>query len=101
LGANRLTWSSWYTNWFIPVGIILYIIAGVLLIIALRAGEVSVLYPVFATSFIWVLILSKVIFGEPFTSQKWIGVGIIIFGITLISIGSHRQHSAIGYEAPV
>ena len=96
MGANRLSLASWYTNWYIPVGIILCGVSGVLLILALKKGEVTVLYPIFATAFIWVLVLSKYIFAEPFTSQKWIGVAIVIFGIILIGIGSNRK-SAIQY----
>jgi len=96
-GANRLALSNWYINWHIPAGIILYIIAGILLITALKGGDVSVLYPVFATSFIWVIIFSRYIFGEPFTFQKWAGVAVIILGITLISVGSHRQHAALEF----
>lgn len=98
IGANNLTLSSWYTNWYIPLGIILYGIAGILLILALKQGEVSVLYPIFATSFIWVLVFSRFIFGESFTFQKWMGVAVILIGIILISIGSHRQNSALEFE---
>lgn len=89
-GVNLLTLNNWYSNWFIPAGIMFYVVAGILLITALKRGEVSVLYPIFATSFIWVLVFSKYLFGEQFTSQKWIGVGAIIFGIMLISIGSNK-----------
>jgi len=95
MGANRLSFVGWYTNWYIPAGIFLSGVAGVFLILALKKGEVSVLYPIFATAFIWVLVLSRYIFAEPFTSQKWIGVIVILFGITFISIGSSRMKSSL------
>jgi multidrug transporter EmrE-like cation transporter len=100
IGANNLTPTGWYTNWQLPFGLILYGVAGVLLILALKKGEVSVLYPIFATAFVWVLLLSNYIFGEALTIQKWAAVAVILLGIVLISIGS-RRNSALGYEGVV
>ncbi len=76
------------TNVPLVVGMLLYVTAGVLLVIALRGGELSVLYPLIATSFIWVTLLSAHFFGEPLSFLKWMGVVSILGGVTLIGIGS-------------
>ena len=59
-GADKLSFNllTLITNWQIIFGILLYAIAGTMMIISFRGGEVSVLYPIFATSYIWVSFLS-------------------------------------------
>ncbi|MEK6887273.1 MAG: hypothetical protein AABW88_05585 [Nanoarchaeota archaeon] len=58
---------------------------------ALRRGELTVVYPVLATSFIWVSLLSPLFFsGDFMTFQKWSGVFIIIFGVTLVGKGRKK-----------
>ena len=76
------------TNYYLIGGVLLYIIGGTLLIISFRRGEVSVLYPIFATSYIWVSFLSIKFLGEMMNIYKWIGVAGIIAGIVLIGFGS-------------
>ena len=46
------------------LGLCLYGIGASLLILALRYGELSVIYPIFATNYIWVTLLSASYFGE-------------------------------------
>ena len=79
------------TNYYLLGGILLYIIVGTLIIIAFRGGEVSVLYPIIATSYIWVSFLSIFFLGEVMNILKWIGIFSIISGIALIGFGS-RDH---------
>ena len=76
------------TNSFLIGGILLYIVGGALLIISFRGGEVSVLYPLIATSYIWVSFLSMKFLGEIMNAYKWIGIIGIIMGIVLIGYGS-------------
>ncbi len=58
---------------------------------ALRRGELTVVYPVLATSFIWVSLLSPLFFsGDFMTFQKWSGVFVIIFGVALVGRGRKK-----------
>jgi len=79
------------TNYPLIIGMILYAIGGVLMIISFRGGEVSVLYPIIATSYIWVSFLSIFFLNETMNLFKWVGVFIIFSGIVLIGYGSNRQ----------
>ncbi len=81
------------TNVYLIVGVMVYAIAGILVIIALRGGEVSVLYPIIATSYIWVSFLSIYFIGESMNAWKWLGIATIFFGIVLIGFGSKQQDS--------
>ena len=76
------------TNYYLIGGVILYIVGGALIIISFRGGEVSVLYPIIATSYIWVSFLSMKFLGEMMNLYKWIGIAGIIAGIVLIGFGS-------------
>ena len=53
-------------------------------------GEVSVLYPLLAMSYVWVSLLSIWFLGEVMTSVKWMGVMGIILGVSFIGIGGTR-----------
>ena len=76
------------TNYYLIGGIVLYIIGGTLLIISFRGGEVSVLYPIIAMSYIWVSLLSVRFLGETMNVFKWLGVISITIGIASIGYGS-------------
>ncbi len=76
------------TNYYLLGGFLLYIIGGTLIILSFRGGEVSVLYPIIATSYIWVSLLSIRFLGEVMNLFKWAGISSIILGIILIGYGS-------------
>ncbi|MDP6138746.1 MAG: EamA family transporter [Candidatus Woesearchaeota archaeon] len=90
--AEKLSFNilSIITNVNLLVGMVLYAVGGILLIISFRGGEVSVLYPIFATSYIWVSFLSIYFLGEVMNIFKWLGVFVIIAGIILIGYGSKK-----------
>jgi undecaprenyl phosphate-alpha-L-ara4N flippase subunit ArnE len=90
--AEKLSFNilSIITNVNLLVGVVLYAVGGILLIISFRGGEVSVLYPIFATSYIWVSFLSIYFLGEVMNIFKWLGVFVIIAGIILIGYGSKK-----------
>lgn len=78
----------------IVLGIGLYSFAAFLNIASFKGGEMSVLFPVFATNYIWVSLLSAYALNEPMNLLKWIGVLGIVIGISLIGYGSNRIHGA-------
>jgi len=91
-GAETLEFNflSIITNINLLAGILLYAVGGTILILSFRGGEVSVLYPIFATSYIWVSFLSIYFLGESMNIFKWLGVFTIIVGIVLIGYGSSK-----------
>lgn len=87
IGANKLSYDiiSIITNWQIILGLILYAFGAVLVITAFRGGEVTVLYPIITSSYIWVTLASSYFFGESIGIFKCMGVSLIILGILFIS----------------
>lgn len=80
-----------FSNYYIIGGLLLYVIGAGFMIIAFRGGEVSVLYPIIATSYIWVSLLSVRFLSEVMNSQKWIGVIVIFIGVTFVGAGSNAN----------
>ena len=61
------------------------------MILAFKKGELSVLYPVVATSYVWVSILAPFFFpSETMNGWKWAGVLLILFSISFLGWGSSR-----------
>ncbi len=70
------------------IGLVFYAVGTVLFIPALRGGELSVLYPLVATTYVWVSLWSVKFLNERMNRFKWLGILIIIIGITFIGFGS-------------
>lgn len=94
-GIDRLQFNliSIITNWNILLGLLLYAFGAVIMITAFKYGEVSALYPIIATSYIWVSIGSSILFNESMNIWKWLGVLIICIGVIFISLGSKSKES--------
>jgi len=82
-----LSLESILTNWALWSGLALYGISTGLLILALRDGELSLLYPVISLTYVWVTILSVTVFDERLTLAKATGVSIIVIGVGLLGKG--------------
>lgn len=80
-----------FTNYHLFIGLFLYGFGAVIFVTALKFGEVTVLYPVIATSYVWVSMLSWIIFSEIINIYKWLGIAFIVAGIMTIALGSKRK----------
>ncbi|MEM4605866.1 MAG: EamA family transporter [Candidatus Pacearchaeota archaeon] len=80
-----LTFEGLFLNLHLILGIFFYGTSALLFIYSLKFGELSILYPIIATSYIFVTILSFVFFKESLNFYKIFGVLAIIFGIWLIT----------------
>lgn len=92
-GASRLAGASalaMLTNLPLVAGYGLYGIGTILLILALRDGELSVLYPVISLTFVWVTLLSSYLFHEPITATKLAGITIIVCGVAILGFGGKK-----------
>lgn len=71
-------------------GYCLYGISTVLLVLALRKGELSVLYPIISLTYVWVLLLSAFIFHENLNFWKLAGVMTIVTGVGILGRDSRK-----------
>ena len=79
------------TNLPLIVGYTLHAANAGLLILALRDGELSVLYPVYALSYVWVNMLSVYFFGESLNGWKSAGIALVIGGVAMLGRASTSQ----------
>jgi multidrug transporter EmrE-like cation transporter len=78
---------SLITNYNLIIGFFFYGLGAILLIIALRFGDLSVIYPFVSLTFVWVMIISALVFSEMINSFKINALILIILGIMLIGGG--------------
>jgi multidrug transporter EmrE-like cation transporter len=91
LGANPTMVQTAMAILFTPAlfaGYAMYGVSTVLLVLALRHGQLSLLYPVFAMTYVWVTVLSVVIFHESMNPYKLAGIAVIVGGIAVLGRGS-------------
>lgn len=87
--AKRLSKvKSLATNYHLFIGVSLYALGTIIFIPALKGGELSILYPFVSVTYIWVSLLSMKFLGEKMNKYKWLGISLIILGVTFIGIGS-------------
>ena len=79
------------TNIPLIAGFVLYPIAAVLFVAALRGGELTVLYPILALNYIWIAIASPFFFPtDSLNLIKIIGKTVVIVGV--YCVGKGMQH---------
>ena len=71
-------------RFWIGLGICIFIIDIILYSGALRFLPVSTAFPITSLSFVMVTLLSKWLLGETVTTTRWIGVGLILIGTSMI-----------------
>lgn len=86
-GASSLSHGdplAMLTNLYLLAGYSMYGISTVLLVLALRKGQLSILYPVISLTYVWVTILSVLVLKETMNPWKAMGVGIIVMGVAVL-----------------
>ncbi len=94
LGANRLSHAGLVATaigiFTIPTlfaGYCLYGVFTVLFVYALRHGELSILYPLIALSYVWVTITGVVAFHEVMNPLRVTGLVVIVVGVAVLGWG--------------
>ena len=76
---------GYLTNTRLIGGVICYIAVMVLFVAAFKkGGSLTVLYPIYATTFIWAAFLAYFIFGSPIKLVNIAGMILLIFGMYLM-----------------
>ena len=69
------------------MGIGFYLLSSVLFILGVRKGELSILYPMVSLGSVWTMFWSRLFLGEPLTRAKFVALGMILAGVTLLGLG--------------
>jgi len=73
-------------NYKLMLGFFLYGVSSILFIIALKGGELSVLYPLLSIGYLWISLASIKFLNEKMTTLRWAGIVFIIIGVSIIGI---------------
>jgi multidrug transporter EmrE-like cation transporter len=78
------------TNVPLIAGYALYGINTLMLVLALREGQLSMLYPIIALTYVWVTLLSYLLLNEPANLFKNLGIATIVAGVTVLGRGGGK-----------
>ena len=88
IGAERLKYGIRHLfNLKLAIGCALFLTSSVPYLIAIKHGELSVLFPMVSFGYVCGLFWSKVFFGEPFTKAKFVGLALILVGVVFVGLG--------------
>jgi multidrug transporter EmrE-like cation transporter len=82
--------AALFTNLPLVAGYCCLGVSTLLLVLALRDGELSLLYPVIALTYVWVTLLSLMIFHETINIFKSIGIASIVIGVAVVGRSGRR-----------
>lgn len=86
IGADNLQLTNIYSvikNYNLFIGVFFYVVSTIIYIYVLKFSELTMVYPIIATSYIWTALLADKILNESISVSNIIGYFIIIFGIYL------------------
>ncbi|MGE5140649.1 MAG: hypothetical protein ACM3JD_14370 [Rudaea sp.] len=81
-GASLVTLFFHCQTW---AGIVLYGLSALCWLWVLSRAQLSLVYPILALTFPIVVGLSAVLFGEPVPVLRWVGVAVIMMGVSLLA----------------
>ena len=73
---------------FLWIGLFFYVLSTLFYIFALRKEELSIIYPLVSTTYIWTTFFSVKYLKEKMDVWKWVGLSGIIIGVVFIGLGS-------------
>ncbi len=82
--VTKLDFMALVTNLPLVAGYALYAAFCFMMILALREGELSVIYPIIALAYVWVTVLSYFIFHDTLNALKLTGILSVIFGVAML-----------------
>ncbi len=77
--------GSYLGNWRLLIGVGCYVGVMVLFVAAFkRGGSLSVLYPIYATTFIWAALIGLAAYGVPIKPVNGVGMALLVLGMYLM-----------------
>jgi drug/metabolite transporter (DMT)-like permease len=67
------------------LGLLCYAVSVVVWIVALSRVDVSIAYPMLSVGYVVNALLAMWLFGEDVSLQRWLGIGVILIGVTLVA----------------
>jgi len=97
-GLNKIDFSFLLTilNLSFILGFVFYGVGFGFMLLAFKQGELTVLFPIIATSYVWVSLLSSWFFLEDSMNLwKWAGVIVILFGVGFLGKATEKKEAFV------
>jgi multidrug transporter EmrE-like cation transporter len=65
-------------------------LSTIIMVLALKGAELSLLYPIFGLTYVWTTLLSYLLLGEPSNVYKNCGVAIVVLGVAVLGRGGDK-----------
>ena len=75
-------------NWRLALGVAFYVLSSFFFVLGIREGELTILYPMVSLGYVWTLVWSRLFFREAITRNKFLGIGLVLAGVVLLSLGN-------------
>lgn len=76
---------KYFTNLHILAGLLLYTLSAVVWIFAISKVQLSIAYPMVASGYVLVVLLSYLLLNEPVSSMRVLGLVTIVAGVIIIA----------------
>ena len=85
-GMNQFSphWLAVVTNLPLVAGYALYGINTLMMVLALKNGEMSLLYPIIALTYVWTTLASYALMGDTPNIFKNVGIATIVLGVAVM-----------------
>ena len=93
-GTDRMSGSHFVflVSPWVWTGMLCYISVMFLFTFAFRkGGTVTVLYPIYASTFIWAAIIGQFVYGQTIRPVHVAGMALLIAGMYLMAVGNANQ----------
>ncbi|WP_413289695.1 hypothetical protein [Bdellovibrio sp. HCB337] len=89
--ATRFLEVPVWQNGPLFLGLLCFTLVLVLFISAFRmGGELLVVYPAYATTYIWALVFAAKFGDESISLWQYVGVGFIMLGVSFVGFGAQK-----------
>jgi drug/metabolite transporter (DMT)-like permease len=90
LGAEYMTGglARIISNYWLAIGVGLYLLSSVFYVMGISQGQLTILYPMVSLGYIWAIVWARIFFKEPITVAKMGGLAMIVCGVALINFGN-------------
>jgi len=83
-----LNFKGIFKNYKFLLGIFLYGLSALFFLGALRFGKLTIIYPFVSIGYIWIILLSMYFLKEKMNFYKWLGIILIILGVSFIGLSA-------------
>ncbi len=85
LAAAIRTFTQVFTTPGVLFGLGCYGVSSIIWLVVLSRLDVSLAYPLLALNFVLVPLFAWLILGEQVPSWRWVGIGCVLVGVTIVS----------------